>query len=143
MAAITAAMVKELRERTGQAMMDCKKALSETDGDMEKAIDLLRKKGMAVMEKRGGRENKEGRIVGKSSTDGKKVVLTMPEVMECFHVTGEYDYLLKVIIRNREHLERFLVETLTPVPGMDKIRTSLVLREMKNTFRVPLIDRDD
>lgn len=73
----------------------------------------------------------------------KKVVLTMPEVMECFHVTGEYDYLLKVIIRNREHLERFLVETLTPVPGMDKIRTSLVLREMKNTFRVPLIDRDD
>lgn len=73
----------------------------------------------------------------------KKVVLTMPEVMECFHVTGEYDYLLKVIIRNREHLERFLVETLTPVPGMDKIRTSLVLREMKNTFRIPLIDRDD
>ena len=68
----------------------------------------------------------------------RKVVLTMPEVMECFHITGEYDYLLKVIIRNREHLETFLVDSLTPVPGMDKIRTSLVLREIKKTSRIPL-----
>jgi elongation factor Ts len=77
MAQITAAAVKELRERTGQAMMDCKKALQETDGDMEKAIDLLRKKGMAVMEKRGGRETKEGKVVSKSSPDGKVAVITM------------------------------------------------------------------
>ena len=55
MADISAAMVKELRDRTGQAMMDCKKALIEVGGDMEKAVDILRKKGMAVMEKRGGR----------------------------------------------------------------------------------------
>lgn len=73
----------------------------------------------------------------------RKVVLTMPEVMECFHITGEYDYLLKVIIRNREHLEAFLVDSLTPVPGMDKIRTSLVLREIKKTSRIPLDDGDD
>jgi DNA-binding Lrp family transcriptional regulator len=73
----------------------------------------------------------------------RKVVLTMPEVMECFHITGEYDYLLKVIIRNREHLETFLVDSLTPVPGMDKIRTSLVLREIKKTSRIPLDDGDD
>ena len=73
----------------------------------------------------------------------RKVVLTMPEVMECFHITGEYDYLLKIIIRNREHLETFLVETLTPVPGMDKIRTSLVLREIKKTSRIPLDDGDN
>ncbi len=66
----------ELRERTGQAMMDCKKALNETEGDMEKAIDLLRKKGMAVMEKRGGRENKEGKIFFKISSDGKVAVMT-------------------------------------------------------------------
>ena len=77
MAAISAAMVKQLRDRTGQAMMDCKKALTETEGDMEKAVDLLRKKGMAVMEKRGGRETKEGRVLGKIREDGKRAVLTM------------------------------------------------------------------
>jgi len=77
MAEITAAIVKELRERTGQAMMDCKKALQETNGDMEKAVDLLRKKGMAVMEKRAGRETKEGNLVGKISGDKKIAVLTM------------------------------------------------------------------
>jgi elongation factor Ts len=76
MAEISATMVKQLRDRTGQAMMDCKKALAETDGDMEKAIELLRKKGMAVLEKRGGRETTEGRMVGKISADGKIAVLT-------------------------------------------------------------------
>jgi len=62
----------------------------------------------------------------------------MPEVLECYHQTGEYDYLLKVMVRNRRHLERFLVETLTPAPSMDKVRTSLVLNEIKYTTAVPL-----
>jgi len=48
MAAVTAGMVKELREMTGAGMMDCKKALAETDGDMEKAVEFLREKGLAV-----------------------------------------------------------------------------------------------
>lgn len=77
MAEITAAAVKELRERTGQAMMDCKKALTDTGGDMEKAVDLLRKKGMAVMEKRVGRDTKEGRVVSRTRADGKVAVMTM------------------------------------------------------------------
>ncbi len=68
----------------------------------------------------------------------KEMVQEMPEVLECFHVTGEFDYLLKVVVRNRGHLEKFLLEKLTPVPGMDKIRTSLVLREIKNEVVVPL-----
>ena len=68
----------------------------------------------------------------------KEVVQAMPEVLECFHITGEYDYLLKIVVRNRKHLEHFLLEELTPVPGMDKIRTSLVLREIKTTTAVPL-----
>jgi DNA-binding Lrp family transcriptional regulator len=68
----------------------------------------------------------------------REIVQTLPEVMECHHITGEYDYLLKVIVRNRKHLEQFLVETLTPIPGMDKLRTSLVLSEIKNTIEVPL-----
>ena len=77
MVAISAGMVKELRERTGQAMMDCKKALTESDGDMEKAVDILRKKGMAVMEKRVGRETKEGRVIGKIADDGKAAAMVM------------------------------------------------------------------
>ena len=52
MAAVTAAMVKELRESTGAGMMECKKALTETDGDMEAAVDVLRKSGAAKVEKR-------------------------------------------------------------------------------------------
>ncbi|HCB49841.1 MAG TPA: AsnC family transcriptional regulator [Chloroflexi bacterium] len=68
----------------------------------------------------------------------KEIVQDMPEVLECHHTTGEFDYLLKVIVRNREHLEKFLVEKLTPVPGMDKIRTSLVLREIKSTTCLPI-----
>jgi elongation factor Ts len=57
---ITSQMVKELREKTNAGMMDCKKALTETSGDMEKAVDLLRQKGLAVAQKRAGRATCEG-----------------------------------------------------------------------------------
>ena len=66
------------------------------------------------------------------------LVQDMPEVLECYSVTGEFDYLLKIAVRNRKHLERFLMEDLTPVAGMDTIRTSLVLRGIKETTAVPL-----
>lgn len=62
MAEITAALVKELRERTGAGMMDCKKALSATDGDLEKAIDFLREKGLAAAAKKAGRIAAEGLV---------------------------------------------------------------------------------
>jgi len=62
MAEITAQAVKELRQQTGLGMMDCKKALQETDGDMEKAVDHLRKQGLNAVEKRAGREASEGVI---------------------------------------------------------------------------------
>ncbi len=62
MAQITAARVRELRERTGIGMMDCKKALAETGGDMEKAVEHLRKQGMSAVEKRLGRDAKDGLI---------------------------------------------------------------------------------
>jgi len=60
---VTAAMVKELRERTGAGMLDCKKALKEVDGDMDKAIDFLRKKGLSKAAKKAGRVATEGAIV--------------------------------------------------------------------------------
>ena len=62
MAEITAALVKQLREKTGAGMMDCKRALGETDGDMEEAIDWLRKKGLAAAAKKAGRITSEGLI---------------------------------------------------------------------------------
>lgn len=68
----------------------------------------------------------------------REAVQLMPEVLACHHITGEYDYLLKVVLRNRKHLEQFILEQLTPLPGMDRIRTSLVLSEIKETTAVPV-----
>ncbi|HIJ63119.1 MAG TPA: translation elongation factor Ts, partial [Rhodospirillaceae bacterium] len=62
MAEITAALVKELREKTGAGMMDCKKALGETGGDLEEAVDWLRKKGLAAAAKKSGRVAAEGLV---------------------------------------------------------------------------------
>ncbi len=71
---ISAADVKKLRDMTGAGMMDCKKALSETDGDFDAAVELLRKKGQKVADKRADREAKEGLILSRVSDDAKKAV---------------------------------------------------------------------
>jgi elongation factor Ts len=75
MTTITAAAVKELRERTGAGFMDCKNALVEADGDMDRAIGLLRERGMAAAEKRSGREVREGVISSYIHTGGRVGVL--------------------------------------------------------------------
>jgi len=75
MAEITASMVKELREKSGAAMMDCKKALVETSGDFEKAFEWLRQKGAATASKKASRATSEGVVVGRVSADGKKACL--------------------------------------------------------------------
>ena len=62
----------------------------------------------------------------------------LPEVLECHHLTGEYDYLLKVVLRNRRDLERFVVEKLSPIPGIARIHSSLVLSEVKATTALPI-----
>jgi Lrp/AsnC family leucine-responsive transcriptional regulator len=62
----------------------------------------------------------------------------MPEVLECHHITGEFDYLLKVVLRNRKDLERFVVDKITPIPGVARIHTSLVFTEVKSTMALPL-----
>lgn len=63
----------------------------------------------------------------------RTAIQAMPQVLECFHVTGEYDYMLKVVVRNRKELEQFLVETLTPAPGVGRIHTNIVFSEIKAT----------
>ena len=69
---ITAAMVKDLRERTGAGMMDCKKALTECDGNMDAAIEALRKKGLSTAAKKAGRIAAEGLVAVAVAEDGKK-----------------------------------------------------------------------
>ena len=73
--AVTAAMVKELRDRTGAGMMDCKRALVETNGDMETAVDYLRKSGLAQADKKASRVAAEGKIALSLSADGKQAVM--------------------------------------------------------------------
>jgi len=73
--AVTAAMVKELRDRTGAGMMECKKALVETNGDMDAAIDYLRKSGLAQADKKASRVAAEGKIALSLSADGKQAVM--------------------------------------------------------------------
>ncbi|MCA9772162.1 MAG: translation elongation factor Ts, partial [Myxococcales bacterium] len=75
MMAISATHVKELREKTGAGMMDCKKALSETDGDMEAAVDWLRAKGIASADKKSGRAATEGAVAAYIHMGGKIGVL--------------------------------------------------------------------
>ncbi|MFA5627905.1 MAG: translation elongation factor Ts [Thiohalomonadaceae bacterium] len=75
MAEITAALVKELRDRTGAGMMECKKALTETNGDIEAAIEHMRKAGMAKADKKAGRTAAEGLIIVKTAADSKRLVM--------------------------------------------------------------------
>ena len=87
MANITAAMVKELRDQSGAGMMDCKKALAATEGDMEKAMDYLRENGMAKAQKKAGRIAAEGLCYAMVTEDGKKAVAV--------EVNSETDFVAK------------------------------------------------
>lgn len=75
MAEITASAVATLRKMSGQGMMDCKSALTETGGDVDKAMELLRKKGLATLAKRAGRATSEGRVVCQIDAGGKKAAM--------------------------------------------------------------------
>ncbi len=85
--AVTASMVKELRERTGAGMMECKKALTETGGDQDAAVELLRKKGAASADKKASRVAAEGAIVQRFAEDGRRAVMV--------EVNSETDFVAK------------------------------------------------
>lgn len=84
---ISAALVKDMRERTGLGMMECKKALTEAGGDIEAAIDLMRKAGAARADKKAGRTAADGAIILSASADGRSVALT--------EVNSETDFVAK------------------------------------------------
>lgn len=113
MAQITAGLVKELRERTGAGMMDCKKALAATEGDMDKAIDFLREKGLAAAAKKAGRIAAEGLVVSYVSEDAKVGVIVEVNCETDFvakgdqykeFVAGVAEYVLKNDVKDAEAL---------------------------------------
>ncbi|WP_147821971.1 translation elongation factor Ts [Salidesulfovibrio onnuriiensis] len=104
--AISAAMVKELREKTGAGMMDCKKALVESDGDEEKAIVYLREKGLSKAAKKAGRATSEGIVGNFVSADGKTAALV--------EVKCETDFVAK-----NDDFRSFAAQLAEKVAGMD------------------------
>jgi len=109
MAEITAAMVAKLRETTGGGLMDCKKALTEANGDMDAAVDILRKKGAATVVKKGGREAKEG-VIAQYIKPGARVGILV-------EVNCETDFVAK-----NESFRAFtdtIAKTLVENPGAD------------------------
>lgn len=112
MAEITAALVKELRERTGAGMMDCKKALAQTDGDMDKAIDFLREKGLAAAAKKEGRVAAEGLVEAYIHGGGRIGVLVEVNCETDFVARGEEfklfvkDIALQIAAANPQYLKK-------------------------------------
>ena len=68
----------------------------------------------------------------------RDAMLTLPEVLECHFVTGNYDYIIKVAVRSRQDLQQFLMDRLTPIPAVAHIHTHIVLDEVKSTTALPL-----
>ena len=120
---VTASQVKDLREKTGAGMMDCKKVLTETDGDMEKAIELLRERGIAKAAKKSGRVAAEGLVEAYVSEDGKTGAIV--------EVNSETDFVAKneefktfvmnvakqIVEKNQKDVEELLAQDSIEVPG--------------------------
>jgi len=136
--AITAALVKELRERTGAGMMDCKKALMETSADLEAAIDLMRASGAAKAAKKSGRVASEGLVSLAVSDDNKNAAI--------LEVNSETDFVTKgsafidfvgalgiLALKNKpESLEAFLSQTLSSGETVDEARQGIIAKIGEN-----------
>ena len=133
---ISASMVKELRERTGAGMMECKKALVETGGGMDEAVELLRKSGQAKADKKSGRIAADGLVV--VATDGNNAVIT--------EINSETDFVAKddnfvefakavaaaVLAGNADNIENLNAETLADGRQVEAARTDLVAKVGEN-----------
>ena len=148
---ITAALVKELRERTGSGMMECKKALTETGGDIEAAVELMRKQGLAKADKKAGRVAAEGRIASAISNDGRRGVLV--------EVNCETDFVAKgddfanfcagvasiVLAKAPEDLDALLTLPFASGGSVDQARRELISKIGENIAvrRFIIIDSAD
>jgi elongation factor Ts len=124
---ITASQVNELRKKTGAGMMDCKNALVEANGDMEQAIDLLRKKGQKIAAKRGDNEAREGLVFAEASADGSFGVLL---ALNC-----ETDFVAK-----NDDFRNF-VQSLVNIALANKAESAEALKAMKYDDRLTVEDK--
>ena len=136
--AITAALVKDLRERTGAGMMDCKRALTETNGDMEGAIDLMRTSGAAKAAKKSGRVAAEG-LVKVNISDDNKTATILEVNSETDFVTKGDDFinfvntLGELALKTKPaDIEEFLTQTLDNGDSLDKAREDIVAKVGEN-----------
>lgn len=129
---ITASMVKELRERTGSGMMECKKALQETDGDIDVAVENMRKSGLAKADKKAGRIAAEGRVAIEISEDGKLAVI-LEANCETDYVSGGDDFMSFVseIAKAALKAKPESVEALVELPFGDSGETIEKTRQAK------------
>ena len=133
MVQISAAMVKELREATGSGIMDCKRVLAEAEGDMQEAIDLLRKKGLAKAAKRAGRSTSEGIIYSYIHTGAKLGVLV--------EVNCESDFVAKT-----ENFQQFVkniamhIAAANPMGLNPEDVDSAVVEKEKEIFRAQMLE---
>ena len=136
--AITAALVKDLRERTGAGMMDCKRALTETNGDMEAAIDLMRTSGAAKAAKKSGRVAAEG-LVKVNISDDNKTATILEVNSETDFVTKGDDFinfvntLGELALKTKPaDIEEFLNQALDNGDSLDKAREDIVAKVGEN-----------
>jgi len=149
--AITAAQVKELRERTGAGMMECKKALVETDGNIETAIDNMRKSGAAKAEKKAGRVAAEGVITAKASDDGQFAVIV--------EINSETDFVARddsfkaftvavvdaAVANKTDSIEALNAATIASGETVEVARTNLIAKIGENITvrRVQVVEAQD
>ena len=128
MAEITASMIKDIREKTGAGMVDCKKALQETDGNIEEAIELLRKKGMATAGKKAGRVTAEGAVGSYIHMGGKVGVMVEINCESDFVARGEeFQQLVKDIAMHIAAVDpKYVAREDVPEAEIDKERDFLM-----------------
>ncbi|CAC9584719.1 Translation elongation factor Ts [uncultured Gammaproteobacteria bacterium] len=136
--AITAALVKELRERTGSGMMDCKKALTETNGDLEAAIDLMRSSGAAKAAKKSSRVAAEGLVKVNISDDNKTATILEINSETDFVTKGDafinfVDTLGALALKTKPaNIEEFMMQTLDNGDSLEKSREDIVAKVGEN-----------
>lgn len=150
MAQISAALVKELRERTGSGMMECKKALQSTDGDIEAAIEHLRKTGQAKAEKKAGRTAAEGIITIKATDDGRTVAMLEVNCETDFvakdeNFQGFADTVAGIVLSQKPAgLDELMALSMTDGKTVDEARKDLIAKigENVNIRRFIVVDSE-
>lgn len=125
--AISAQLIKELREKTGAGMMDCKKVLVETDGDIDKAIDLLREKGLASAEKKASRIASEGLVASYIHSDRIGVLVEVNSETDFVAKTDEFkDFVKDIAMQVAASNPEYLCEEDVPQEAIDKEKEVLI-----------------